>query len=168
MKPMYCNDCTLERLPPDAPLPMDLLLLADETTDAIAAYVHDCEVWVVRQQQTMVAVACVLKVDADCVELKNLAVATALQGQGVGSGLLGALKRHYAATYAQMLVGTADVGHAQQRFYRRHGFVRSGTHEHFFITHYPEPIIENGQQLVDMHVFACDLHAEDKQAACKP
>ena len=48
MKPMYCNDFTLERLPPDAPLPMDLLLLADETTDAIAAYVHDCEVWVVR------------------------------------------------------------------------------------------------------------------------
>ena len=121
-----------------------------------------------RQQQTMVAVACVLKVDADCVELKNLAVATALQGQGVGSGLLRALKSHYAATYVQMLVGTADVGHAQQRFYRRHGFVRSGTHEHFFITHYPEPIIENGQQLVDMHVFACDLHAEDKQAACKP
>jgi hypothetical protein len=32
-----------------------------------------------------------------------------------------------------------------------------GTRERFFIENYPEPIIENGQQLVDMHVFACDL-----------
>ena len=159
---MQSNEYALERLSSAEPLPMDLLLLADETSAAIAAYVHDSEVWVLRQQQAVVAVACVLEMDARYVELKNLAVATALQGQGVGSGFLTALKHHYAATHAQMLVGTADVGQAQQRFYQRHGFVRVGTRERFFIENYPEPIIENGQQLVDMYVFACDLQAENE------
>ena len=159
---MQTNEYVFERLSPSEPLPMDLLLLADETSAAIAAYVHDSEVWILRQQQVVVAVACVLEMDALHVELKNLAVTTALQGQGVGSGFLTALKHHYAATHAQMWVGTADVGQAQQRFYQRHGFVRVGTRERFFIENYPEPIIENGQQLVDMYVFACDLQAEDE------
>ena len=159
---MQTNEYVFERLSPSEPLPMDLLLLADETSAAIAAYVHDSEVWILRQQQVVVAVACVLEMDARYVELKNLAVATALQGQGVGSGFLTALKHHYAATHAQMWVGTADVGQAQQRFYQRHGFVRVGTRKRFFIENYPEPIIENGQQLVDMYVFACSLQAEDE------
>ena len=159
---MQSNEYALERLSSADPLPMDLLLLADETSAAIAAYVHDSEVWVLLQQQAVVAVACVLEMDARYVELKNLAVAMALQGQGVGSGFLTALKHHYAATHAQMWVGTADVGQAQQRFYQRHGFVRVGTRKRFFIENYPEPIIENGQQLVDMYVFACDLQAKDE------
>ena len=159
---MQSNEYALGRLSSAEPLPMDLLLLADETSAAIAVYVYDSEVWVLRQQQAVVAVACVLEMDARYVELKNLAVATALQGQGVGSGFLTALKHHYAATHAEMWVGTADVGQVQQRFYQRHGFVRVGTRECFFIENYPEPIIENGQQLVDMYVFACDLQAEDE------
>ena len=154
---MQSNEFLLERLLPTMPLPMDLLLLADETPAAIFAYVHDSEVWVCRQQQVIVAVACVLVLDASCVELKNLAVAEVMQGQGIGGIFIQQLKQHYRATHAQMLVGTADVGWSQQRFYLRHGFVRVGTRERFFIENYPEPIIENGQQLVDMHVFACDL-----------
>ena len=154
---MQTNEYVFERLSPSEPLPMDLLLLADETSAAIAAYVHDSEVWVCRQRQDIVAVACVLELDASCVELKNLAVAEGMQGQGIGSVFIQQLKQHYRATHAQMLVGTADVGWSQQRFYLSHGFVRVGTRERFFIENYPEPIIENGQQLVDMHVFACDL-----------
>jgi len=86
-----------------------------------------------------------------------LAVAEVMQGQGIGGIFLQQLKQHYRATHTQMLVGTADVGWSQQRFYQSHGFVRVGTRERFFTENYPEPIIENGQQLVDMHVFACDL-----------
>lgn len=154
---MQSNEFLLERLLPTMPLPMDLLLLADETPEAIFAYVHDSEVWVCRQQQGIVAVACVLVLDDSCVELKNLAVAEGMQGQGIGGIFIQQLKQHYRATHAQMLVGTADVGWSQQRFYQSHGFVHVGTRECFFIENYPEPIIENGQQLVDMHVFACDL-----------
>ena len=154
---MNVHQLLAERLPADVPLPMDLLLLADETPEAIFAYVHDSEVWVCRQQQVIVAVACVLVLDASCVELKNLAVAEGMQGQGIGSVFIQQLKQHYRATHVQMLVGTADVGWSQQRFYQNHGFVRVGTRERFFIENYPEPIIENGQQLVDMHVFVCDL-----------
>ena len=154
---MQSNEFLLERLLPTMPLPMDLLLLADETPTAIFAYVQDSEVWVCRQQQVIVAVACVLVLDANCVELKNLAVAEAMQGQGIGGVFLQQLKQHYRATHTQMLVGTADMGWSQQHFYQNHGFVRVGTRERFFIENYPEPIIENGQQLVDMHVFVCDL-----------
>ena len=154
---MQSNEFLLERLLPTMPLPMDLLLLADETPEAIFAYVHDSEVWVCRQQQGIVAVACVLVLDDSCVELKNLAVAEVMQGQGIGGVFIQQLKQHYRATHTQMLVGTADVGWSQQRFYQSHGFVRVGTRERFFTENYPEPIIENGQQLVDMHVFACDL-----------
>ena len=154
---MNVSSLQAERLPADVPLPMDLLLLADETPTAIFAYVRDSEVWVCRQRQDIVAVACVLVLDASCVELKNLAVAEVMQGQGIGGVFIQQLKQHYRATHTQMLVGTADVGWSQQRFYQSHGFVRVGTRERFFTENYPEPIIENGQQLVDMHVFACDL-----------
>ena len=154
---MNLESLQAERLPAEAPLPMDLLLLADETQEAICAYVHDSEVWVCRQQQAIVAVACVLVLDDSCVELKNLAVAEAMQGQSIGGVFIQQLKQHYRTTHKQMLVGTADVGWSQQRFYQSHGFVRVSTRERFFIENYPEPIIENGQQLVDMHLFACDL-----------
>ena len=154
---MNASSLLAERLPADVPLPMDLLLLSDQTPTAIFAYVNDSEVRVCRQQQAIVAVACVLVLDAGCVELKNLGVAEGMQGQGIGGVFIQQLKQHYRATHTQMLVGTADVGWSQQRFYQSHGFVRVGTRERFFIENYPEPIIENGQQLVDMHVFACDL-----------
>ena len=154
---MNASSLLAERLPADVPLPMDLLLLSDETPTAIFAYVNDSEVWVCRQQQVIVAVACVLVLDDSRVELKNLAVAEGMQGKGIGGIFLQQLKQHYRTTHKQMLVGTADVGWSQQRFYLRHGFVRVGTRERFFIENYPEPIIENDQQLVDMHVFACDL-----------
>ena len=160
---MNLESLQAERLPAEAPLPMDLLLLADETQEAICAYVHDSEVWVCRQRQDIVAVACVLVLDDSRVELKNLAVAEGMQGQGIGGVFLQQLKQHYRATHTQMLVGTADVGWSQQRFYQSHGFERVGTRERFFIEHYPEPIIENGQQLVDMHVFACDLQDRVQQ-----
>ena len=78
---MQSNEYALERLSSADPLPMDLLLLADETSAAIAAYVHDSEVWVCRQQQVILAVACVLVLDDSCVELKNLAVTEVMQGQ---------------------------------------------------------------------------------------
>ena len=159
---MNASSLLAERLPADVPLPMDLLLLSDETPEAIFAYLHDSEVWVC-QQQDIVAVACVLVLDAGCVELKNLAVAEGMQGQGIGGVFIQQLKQHYRATHTQMLVGTADVGWSQQRFYQSHGFVRVGTRERFFIENYPEPIIENGQQLVDMHVFACDLQDRVQQ-----
>lgn len=89
---MQTNEYALERLSSTEPLPMDLLLLADETSAAIVAYVHDSEVWVLRQQQVVVAVACVLEMDARYVELKNLAVATALQGRGCGQWFFNSLK----------------------------------------------------------------------------
>ena len=40
---MQTNEYALGRLSSAEPLPMDLLLLADETSAAIAAYVHDSE-----------------------------------------------------------------------------------------------------------------------------
>ena len=147
----------IQLLTPPYTLPWDLLLLADETEDAIHAYVHDCAVYVAIDAQQVVAVACVQALSVQQVELKNLAVAEAYQGQGVGSLMMSFLKRQYQNSHSSMLVGTADVGVAQQRFYQRHGFVRVGIRERFFIEHYPQPIVEHGQQLVDMYVFECRL-----------
>ena len=147
----------IQLLTPPYTLPWDLLLLADETEDAIHAYVHDCAVYVAIDAQQVIAVACVQTLSVQQVELKNLAVAEAYQGQGVGSLMMSFLKRQYQNSHSSMLVGTADVGVAQQRFYQRHGFVRVGMRERFFIEHYPQPIVEQGQQLVDMYVFECRL-----------
>ena len=130
--------------------PYDLLLLADETVAAINKYLFDSAVFVVEEQQQPIAVFCLYHIDSETLEIKNIAVAPAHQNRGLGSKILRHIQQTYPAQYPNLIVGTADCGLDQIRFYERNGFVKYGIRPNFFIENYEQPIYENGQLLKDM------------------
>ncbi|MBO9592908.1 MAG: GNAT family N-acetyltransferase [Niabella sp.] len=132
-------------------LPFSLLLLADETIAAIEKYIYNSAVYVLMDAQEMIGVAALYPLSADELEIKNIAIAVSHQNKGIGSFLIRQLvelarKQHYKT----LLVGTADTGLQQIRFYERNGFRQFAIRENFFTEHYPQPIFENGIQLKDM------------------
>lgn len=133
--------------------PYELLLLADETREAIDRYLYDADVYAVKESDNTVAVFCLLRMDALTVELKNIAVAESYQGKGIGSVLLSFIKKQCAPTCSRLLVGTPDCAAAQLHFYRKNGFKDCGIRKDFYLHNYSEPIYENGQLLRDMLVL---------------
>ena len=70
---------------------------------------------------------------------------------GIGSRLLEeSLKIAKEQGYKEIIVGTADCGLKQIRFYEKNGFVKYDIRENYFTNIYDIPIYENGVQLKDM------------------
>lgn len=137
---------------------LPLLLLADPCEDMIDRYLPYGDMFVIERDGTIVGEAVVVPVSREVCELKSLAVDPAMQGKGLGSGLIRELFALFADRYASMAVGTSDDGVA---FYERLGFVRCGVRSRFFVDNYPEPIIENGRQCVDMQMLERKLMLVD-------
>lgn len=138
-------------------LPYALLLLADETKEAIDKYIYDSEVYRVKAENETIAAFCLYEADNNWIELKNIAVSPAFQGKGFGSKIISHIKSLCKSKYASILVGTADCAHAQIRFYEKNDFQKYGVRENFYIENYPDPIIENGVQLKDMILLKYEL-----------
>lgn len=139
-------------------IPYSLLLLADETIEAIDKYIFSSQVYLVKDEQHhTVGVFCLQELDSETIELKNIAVAEAFQSKGLGSKIIDYIKHICAPQYATLLVGTADCGFRQIAFYERNGFNKYAVRKDFFVENYPEPIMENGKQLRDMVVLKYDL-----------
>ncbi|MGS4344427.1 GNAT family N-acetyltransferase [Myroides odoratus] len=138
--------------------PMDLLLLADETVEAIEKYLYDSRVYSVWEGTEEIAVFCLYEHSKKTLEIKNIAVSTAYQNKKIGSFLIQEIKTlAKELKFDTLIVGTADTGEAQIRFYERNGFVLYDTRKNFFIDNYPAPIFENGKQLVDMVLLKMEL-----------
>ncbi|MCD2425605.1 GNAT family N-acetyltransferase [Niabella pedocola] len=132
-------------------LPFGLLLLADETIAAIEKYIYASAVYVLMQSGETIGVAALYPLSADELEIKNIAVAASHQNKGFGSFLIRQLiELARTQQYKMLVVGTADTGLQQIRFYERNGFKKYALRKNFFIEHYPQPIFENGVQLKDM------------------
>lgn len=130
--------------------PYELLLLADETIDAIHKYLFKSEVYVALLKEETVAVCCLYEADPDTWEIKNIAVSEKFQSKGIGGAFIAFIKALAKKRYPTLMVGTADCGLAQIRFYEKHGFKKFGVRKNFFIENYDQPILENGIQLKDM------------------
>ena len=137
--------------------PYDLLLLADETIHAIDKYLYESMVYVVYEMVKPIAVFCLYPVNTETLEIKIIAVSSEFQGMGLGSQLLDFIKENYQQ-YPNLIVGTADCGLAQIRFYERNGFVKYAIRKDFFIENYERPIYENGQLLKDMIMLKYTLN----------
>lgn len=141
----------IELITDDSRLPYSLLLLADETVAAIDKYIFKSDVYVLTEEKEQLAVLCICKIDKDTLEIKNIAVSDELQGKGIGTLLIGEIVQIAKDRgYVRLIVGTADCGVDQIRFYERNEFVKYGVKKNFFIENYEVPIVENGIQLRDM------------------
>lgn len=131
-------------------VPLELLLLADPNEARVRAYLPDCRCFVAWQDEQVLGACTVLQKAAGVQELMSIAVCASRQRGGVGSRLLRAVIDAVRDSGARALeVGTGSFGY-QLAFYQRQGFRVTAIDRDFFVRHYPQPIYEEGIQLLDM------------------
>ena len=84
---------SVRKLRTDEKIPYDLLLLADETIEAIDKCIEDSEIYILEKQQKILGVYVLQFIDKRSVEIKYIAVDEKFQGQGIGTFLLDVYKR---------------------------------------------------------------------------
>ena len=132
---------------------LDLLLLADPCEEMVDRYLADGEMYAVFDGDEIVC-ECVMHERADGqIELKNLATLPSRQRSGLASMLLREMFRLYAGRYERMYVGTCGA----ESFYMSLGFRYAYTDAGFFTRNYPEPVIDNGVQCIDMVYLVREL-----------
>lgn len=152
------NPETIRRLGKDEEIPYALLLLADETVEAINKYVFGSEIYVLEQEGKIIAEYALLPLNKEEMEIKNIAVSPEVQGQGIGKSLLrDAAARAKGMGFRRIIIGTGDVSTKLLRFYHKEGFEVFGVRKGFFVDNYPEPIYDGGKQLKDMVLLKKEL-----------
>lgn len=114
-------------------IPYHLLLLADETIEAINKYVHRSDIYVNERGHQIVGVSVLQPISNDTVEIKNIAVDTQWQGQGIGTFLLREVTAEARAKgFNKIVVGTGDAAIKQLYWYQKEGFEIFEILERFF------------------------------------
>lgn len=134
---------------------LDLLLLADEQESMVDRYLERGDMFVAETGGRVVAV-CVVTVDDDVAEIKNIAVLPECQRQGYGRMMVDFVASRYENRCRSLIVGTGDSP-ATVPFYERCGFSYSYSIKDFFTDNYDHPIIDGGVLLTDMLYFSKKL-----------
>lgn len=100
---------------------LPLLLLGDEQEDMIDRYLSRGTLYVLEQDGAPAAVCVVTDEGEGVLEIKNLAVAPALQRRGYGRKMIEFLLRRYSGVYHTLQLGTGDSP-LTVPFYRSCGF----------------------------------------------
>jgi ribosomal protein S18 acetylase RimI-like enzyme len=135
------------------PIPFELLLLADETKEAIEKYAYDSDIYLVQAYENAdpIGVFALYRISDNQVEIKNIGVLESFRNQGIGSFLIERIKQIASErNYREIIVGTPATGIREIRFYERNGFSKYAVKKDFFIENYAVPIVENGILLRDM------------------
>ncbi|PWN60217.1 GNAT family N-acetyltransferase [Chryseobacterium viscerum] len=147
-----------KKLNSDVEIPYHLLLLADETKEAIDQYIFKSDLYLLHDGTENIAVMALYKNSDTELEIKNVAVIESYRNKGIGSILMNKAKEIAKENhYKTLTVGTSDTGFQQIRFYEKNGFIKQGILKDFFIENYPFPIYENGLQMRDMILLAHHL-----------
>ena len=150
----------IEKISDKDSIPYSLLLLADETTDAVNKYIHDSDIYIAKENtgDEPIAVYVLQQVNEVTVEIKNIAVSETFQNRGIGRLLMNSIiAQAKEGGYREVIVGTAGTGARQLRFYEKNGFKVFGIKKDFFINNYPQPIYEHGIQLRDMAMLRREI-----------
>jgi len=149
---------TFNKIASDSDIPYQMLLLADETTEAIDRYIFNSDIYLLHDGKEYIAVMALYKNSETELEIKNIAVVESYRGKGIGSILIDKAKEIARENHYKILtVGTSDTGLQQISFYEKNGFIKKEVRKDFFIENYPYPIYENGLQMRDMVLLSHDL-----------
>jgi len=142
----------------DDEIPYNLLLLADETIESIDKYIHECSIYLLMYNNKPVGVCAVSVISSGIIEIKNIAVVEEFRGRGFGKLMLNSVIDNAERNgYERVIIGTGDAGIRQIKLYRQCGFEIYERKKNFFIDNFPEPIYENGIQLIDMVMMKRDI-----------
>ena len=156
---MKVKDLRLHELQPGEAIPFRLLLLADED-DAIRKYIYNSSVYTLyyKPQKDPIGVVAISRANESEIEIKNIGVLESFRNNGLGSLLINYVKEiAYKENYTDIIVGTADNGINQSRFYERNGFVKYAVKKNYFIDNYSRPIVDDGVLLKDMVMLKMKL-----------
>jgi len=156
---MKIKDLRLHELQPGEAIPFRLLLLADEE-DAIRKYIYNSSVYTLyyKPQKDPIGVIAISRANESEIEIKNIGVLESFRNNGIGSLLINYVKEiAYKENYTEIIVGTADNGINQIRFYERNGFVKYAVKKNYFIDNYSRPIVDDGVLLKDMVMLKMKL-----------
>jgi len=145
------QNISLRKLAAGEDIPYELLLLADETKEAIDRYIPGAEIYVHEKENRPIAVIVLQAAGNEGIEIKNIAVESGFQGNSIGTAMIhtiAAMAMQRGCTH--LLIGTGDHATRELALYRKLGFKDFKVIKDFFIDNYPEPIFENGNQLKDM------------------
>lgn len=135
----------IRQLKDNEQMPYALLLLADETKEAIEQYIHQCEVYVYEENGKMIGLYALYPMSEKASEIKNIAVMLSHRGKGIGTNMIeDAIIRSKDAGFNSIHIGTANGAIKQLSLYQRLGFIMYEVKWHFFTDNYPNPIYENG------------------------
>jgi aminoglycoside 6'-N-acetyltransferase I len=152
------NPQMIRQLRKDERIPYEILLLADETLEAIDRYIFGSDIYVLEQENKIIAVYVLQSINKNEIEIKNIAVVTDCQGQGIGKILLrDAACKAKGKGFKTIIIGTGDAAIKQLYLYQKEGFEVFDIKKSFFIDNYPEPIYENGIQLKHMIMLKKEL-----------
>ncbi len=133
------------------PLPMDLLLEADPLEQLVRAYCASGWSVVAEEKSEIVGVYVLFPLSETTVEIKNIAVAESVRGQGYGRQLLQhALAESARRGFEFVEIGTGNSSLGQLALYQKCGFRLHAIDPDFFRRNYREPIFENGIECRDM------------------
>jgi ribosomal protein S18 acetylase RimI-like enzyme len=142
----------------EQPFTYELLLLADETVEAINKYFADSEIYGIEIDGELVGLYALYELNKEEIEIKNIAVSEGFQGKGIGTFLLkDAIEKSKQKGYKTIIIGTAETSIYQLNLYQRIGFQRFGIKKDFFLENYTEPIFENSILLRDMIMLKMEL-----------
>lgn len=151
----------IELQPLQGEIPYELMLLADETLEAIEKYIHRCVIFTASYNHQIVASLALETINTTTVEIKNLAVKSEFQQQGIGGQIMNWLKDLCKEIKLQnILVGTGDASIENILFYQKCGFEIESIRKSFYLKNYDAPILENGIQLKHMLVFKYKVENE--------
>lgn len=143
----------IEKIEGDKKRFLDLLLDADPYEPMVDRYLDAGEMFVLYEDDVPVCEAVMLEREDGGMEIKNLATAPAFQRRGYARALVEAMARRYAGKSRYLYAGTSNPA-----VYQAMGFEYAYTVPNFFLDHYPEPIIDQGEQCVDMIYLRRDLN----------
>jgi len=134
---------------------LDLLLEADPEKEVVEKYLEDSEVYGFFDNDNIMCIAAITKVDYNICELKNIATIKEARGKGYGRQVIQQIASLYKDKYKKMIVGTTENNIP---FYVKCGFDRYyKTVKNFFIDNYKEPIWDGNLQCIDMYYYYMDL-----------
>ncbi|WP_404447665.1 GNAT family N-acetyltransferase [Sutcliffiella horikoshii] len=137
------------------------LVMADESESVVKEYIAEGQMFAIMVDSgTVAGVALFVEDSEGVIELKNIALDPQFRGLGLGKRVINlAFEIFKGQGFRKMIVGTANSSIASLAFYQKAGFRMAEIRKDFFLK-YPEQIIEDGIQAMDMVVFERVLQEE--------
>ncbi|MCF0042134.1 GNAT family N-acetyltransferase [Dyadobacter fanqingshengii] len=129
-------------------IPYNLLLDADPSKKLVDSYLSSGETYLTVIENETIGVCVLVTVNSETIEIKNLAVAENMRGQGIGTRMIkNSFQIAKQKGYKTILIATSTPNIGPLYLYQKMGFEYDYLVKHYFdsnINNYNEPLFDHG------------------------